>query len=393
MLELEKRVFVADTVFSGWASVDFDDNFIRHLRYRNFYDPYDWHRANGSSSWDIFAVVALARDLRPEGLNWPRNSSGRPSLKLIDLARANQLSLPSHQAASDVKATIELAQLVRAKQPQLFNYLANHRQPSTISQLISSGEPFIYSGYYYPDRRSLKTTVAIFLAEDLSHPQNFICYDLRIDPQPFLDLSRSELRHQLTHRHRSTVWPFLTIAPSKSPAIVPLSALRSGTDWDRLQLQPQQVENYRQQIVNSQLGNRIGRVLAQKPNRPPLTAQTVDQYLYWGGLIPTSDHTLMKQVRQHRGQLDQTTKTPFKDPRLNYLLPLYRARNWPNQLTAPQRTDFDNYIRQRLKASDYSLADFLKSCRSWALKSTDDEPQLELIRELYQYVVGRLPIN
>ncbi|MBR3320137.1 exodeoxyribonuclease I, partial [Candidatus Saccharibacteria bacterium] len=39
---LTTEIFTPDTVILGFNSVRFDDKFIQHLFWRNFYDPYEW---------------------------------------------------------------------------------------------------------------------------------------------------------------------------------------------------------------------------------------------------------------------------------------------------------------------------------------------------------------
>src|SRR5690349_4582577 len=59
------------TTFLGYNTVRFDDEFMRYLHYRNFYDPYEWQWANECSRWDLLDVVRMTRALRPEGIEWP----------------------------------------------------------------------------------------------------------------------------------------------------------------------------------------------------------------------------------------------------------------------------------------------------------------------------------
>jgi exodeoxyribonuclease I len=55
---LHKEIFTDDTITVGFNSVRFDDEFIRHLFWRTFRDPYEWCWKNGCSRWDILDVVA-----------------------------------------------------------------------------------------------------------------------------------------------------------------------------------------------------------------------------------------------------------------------------------------------------------------------------------------------
>ena len=73
-----EEVIKPDTIFMGFNSVRFDDEFMRYLHYRNFYDPYEWHWQNGCSRWDLLDVIRMTRALRPEGIEWPVDKDGKP---------------------------------------------------------------------------------------------------------------------------------------------------------------------------------------------------------------------------------------------------------------------------------------------------------------------------
>src|SRR5690606_1206785 len=123
-----EEVATPDTIFTGFNTIRFDDEFMRYLQYRNFYDPYVWQWQDGRSRWDLLDVVRMTRALRPEGIKWAFDTDGKPTNRLEFLTSVNKLThTDAHDALSDVKATIALARLVRNKQPKLFDYLLSMR--------------------------------------------------------------------------------------------------------------------------------------------------------------------------------------------------------------------------------------------------------------------------
>ncbi|MAA61720.1 MAG: exodeoxyribonuclease I, partial [Idiomarina sp.] len=80
-----------NTTIIGYNNIRFDDEVTRLLFYRNFYDPYEYSWQNGNSRWDLIDVVRACFALRPDGINWPENSDGQPSLKLEHLSVANNI--------------------------------------------------------------------------------------------------------------------------------------------------------------------------------------------------------------------------------------------------------------------------------------------------------------
>ena len=86
------------TIFVGFNNVRFDDEFIRHTLYRNFYDAYEWCWKDSRSRWDILDVVRMTRALRPDGINWPFAPDGKPANRLELLTSVNKLD---HKHAHD----------------------------------------------------------------------------------------------------------------------------------------------------------------------------------------------------------------------------------------------------------------------------------------------------
>src|SRR3990167_7533383 len=103
---LTKEIFTPGTITVGFNNVRFDDEFIRHTLWRNFYDPYEWAWSDQRSRWDVLDLVRMTRALRPQGINWPVDDEGAPTNRLELLSKANNLThLHAHDALSDVEAT------------------------------------------------------------------------------------------------------------------------------------------------------------------------------------------------------------------------------------------------------------------------------------------------
>ena len=57
------EIFTPGTIATGYNSVRFDDEFMRHTFWRNFYDPYEWQWKDGRSKWDLLDVVRMTKPL------------------------------------------------------------------------------------------------------------------------------------------------------------------------------------------------------------------------------------------------------------------------------------------------------------------------------------------
>jgi len=216
-----EEVVMPDTVFVGYNSIRFDDEFMRCLHYRNFYDAYEWQWKQGCGRWDLLDVVRMTRALRPEGIEWLMTEDGKPTNRLELITKLNGLDHENaHDALNDVYASIAVAQLIKTKQPKLFEWLLRLRTKDAVKEFLAANKTFIYSSGKYANETE-KTAVAARLSQN---EQGVLAYDLRHDPTPYLALTAEQLveRWQWTRdpeapenrRRRGSVDDFRTIRRS-----------------------------------------------------------------------------------------------------------------------------------------------------------------------------------
>ena len=173
------EIFTPGTIAVGYNSVRFDDEFMRHTFWRNFYDPYEWQWAEGRSKWDLLDVVRMTRALRPEGINWPVTEDGKATNRLELITKENNISHEhAHDALSDVEALISVTRLIKEKQPQLYDWLFRMRDKKAVQKMINLEKPtpFVYSSGRYSSEFE-KTTVAFPIAP--AKNSNVLVFDLR----------------------------------------------------------------------------------------------------------------------------------------------------------------------------------------------------------------------
>ena len=126
-------------------------------------------------------------------------------------------------------------------------------------------------------------------------------------------------------------------------------------------------------------------------NRTELSAQTVDSHLYQGKPLSDLDRQLMVEVRKKAPGDLNPDDFKFNDPRFNYLLPLYKARNWPKKLTSSELSAFEKYIQIRLRGKGPdSFFNFKQSCQKLSQKYANDDTKLDILRDLYLYVSSKI---
>ena len=348
------EIALPDTNFVGFNTVRFDDEFMRFLMYRNFYDAYEWQWQDGRSRWDILDLVRMTRALRPQGIQWPFASDGRPSNRLELLTSLNKLDHShAHDALSDVHATIAVAKMIRDKQPGLFDDVLNRRGKKDVDAFVHTENAFLYSSGKYPSEFE-KTTMVSLLA-DHTPGQSALVYDLRHDPEQFLKLDPAELAEAMRwHKDPEALrLPVKVMKFNRCPAIVKAGALNE-TAQKRIQLPPEVFQaNYKKlQAVKTELAPKVLQaieMLDKKRQTQFLTDEAeVDTQLYGGSFFDSTDKNKMSIVRasdvQELGKLDLT----FKDDRLELLLPLYKARNYPKSLDSEERATWETFRERKL---------------------------------------------
>lgn len=341
-----------NTIFVGFNNVRFDDEFMRFLHYRNFYDAYEWQYKDGKSRWDLLDVVRMTRALRPKGIKWPVDAEGKATNRLELLTALNNLDHShAHDALNDVMASIAVARLIYKKQPKLFSYLLNLRDKQKIAQLVLSGQPFVYTSGKYAGEYE-KTTVAVMIAE---HPNNTgaLVYDLREDPVQFVEMDTQTLAEAWKTRHQEerTHLPVKTIKFNRCPAVAPLNVLDTASQ-KHLKLNMPDIFRHAQELgTMKEWKARVCQALdildQQRQTSLLLKDRSVDEQLY-DAFVPDSDRGLLRAIQNC--QPDDLGKMidRLKDRRLKALLPLYKARNFPRQLTKQERSSWEKYRFNRL---------------------------------------------
>lgn len=336
----------------GYNSLRFDDEMTRQMLYRNFYDPYAREYANGNSRWDLIDLARMCAALRPEGITWPQREDGTPSFKLEHLASANRLQQEhAHDALSDVHALIDLAKLIRVRQPKLWEwYYALRRKQRAFELLdVANMTPLVHVSSRYPASRHCLALI-VPLAMHPSRPGEIIVCDLAADPADLIALDEDDIADRVFTARADLPEgieriPLRTVHANRSPALAPLSALKS-VDTARLQLDVGRCLAHRDQLSAAEgLAAKVARVFANAAALPP--PEDPELALY-SGFLPDADKRLLGDVRATPPEQLGTRAFPFRDPRYAELLFRYRARNWPHTLTPDEHARWEAFRRNRL---------------------------------------------
>jgi exodeoxyribonuclease-1 len=397
-----EEVVKPDTIFTGFNTVRFDDEFMRFLHYRNFYDPYEWHWKDGCSRWDILDVARMTRALRPDGIEWPYASDGKPTNRLEFLTKVNKLDhSKAHDALNDVFATIAVARLIREKQPELFEFLLRHRDKRVAKALVENGQPFVYTSGRYSSQY-LHTTAAILIGSHLKQDAGIV-YDLRFDPKPFIDMSVDQLIEAWRYTKDPAILrlPVKTVKYNRVPAIAPLGVIKDKASQERIGLTLETIETNRQSLRKHQteFADRVTEAiikLDKERERTQLSLvqdeSTVDERLY-DGFIDKTDAGIMRAVRVADPAEIADYGDKFQDARLKQLLPLYKARNYPQSLSAEERAEWDKFCKLKLLngGTESRLAKYFSRLQELAADTKLSGQKQYLLEELQLYGESIIP--
>ena len=393
-----EEVALPGTIFVGFNSIRFDDEFMRYLHYRNFYDAYEWQWKDSRGRWDLLDVVRMTRALRPEGINWPV-VDGKPGNRLELLTKANGIDhQDAHDALGDVRVSIAFAKLIQTKQPKLFSWLLEYRDKDKIAALVEKDEPFVYSSGKY-DAATEKTTVAVRIA---AHPKKkgALVYDLRHDPTPFLELSPEQLAERwrwTKEPDAPTRLPVKTMQYNRCPAIAPLSVLDSASQ-ERLKIDLAKISEHRGVLTqHPAFATNVLAALeildAEQASRQAAFPAPIDAQLY-DGFFSDQDRTAMAVVRAAEPQDLSELEQDLRDPRLKALLPLYKARNFARFLTDEERAAWEAHRYHALMDGgvDSKLARYMHRLQDLAATIQTDDKRY-LLEELQLYAESIMPIT
>lgn len=384
----------------GYNTLRFDDEFIRSTLFRNFFDPYKREYDAGRSRWDLLDLVRAAHDLRPGGIVWPKKpDSGRPSFKLTDLTEANGIAHEhAHDAMSDVWATLELARLIKWRQPKLFSYYLQMRDKQRVKRElpIPLGAPAVYTAAEFT-REEGCSTVVMPIDGSYKNKNMIFAFDLRQDPSMLISAAKAygeleeikktedtfravaqrgrkalkdnqdveqslqeatdslttaanllaNLPEVVSASNRLLKVPGLhRISVNRVPFISPLKILIDDeTIASRLGIDLQLCEQHRKQLAEYPIIAVNIRKAADAESYPPV--DDVDLSLYTG-FFGDADAKRFAQIREMEPEELLRSTITFDDPRAPELLWRYIRRNWPEVMNDQEREAWNRYCEKRL---------------------------------------------
>src|ERR1700694_85547 len=130
-------------VFLGYNSIGFDEFILRQALYQTLH-PIDLTEAADRCRADVMVMGQAAVVYAPESIVIPRED-GRLRFNLRAIARANDIDLSedaAHDALNDVRATLQVARLLKRKVPMIWDRMIGNTKKSAIKHFVTQNEFF-----------------------------------------------------------------------------------------------------------------------------------------------------------------------------------------------------------------------------------------------------------
>lgn len=308
----------------GYNSIAFDENFLRQFFYQNLQPDIYATQSFGNDRLDVMKIVWAVYEECNSALKWPLNEKGKVSFKLEHLAPANGfLNANSHDALSDVEATIFLMNEMRKRASALVDNLIETRAKSYIKSLIESGRPLkVTLRYGGPP----KTVVGSFCGYQKDNRNSF----------GFLDLYQNNTEQLL-----SASYDEVYEAATKSPQRIKCLALNKA-DTIRLVDNPDDelIQLSHKVAINQDFQFLVGEALSNRFLNAEGESKTVEEQIY-DGFTSSQDKTVIFTFNETTWSERQYLIEKFEDQRLKTLArrlitfygPQTNYENWNNKYT------------------------------------------------------------
>jgi len=181
-----------NSVFFGYNSIDFDEEFLRRTLFKNLEYPYITV-TNGNERGDLLGLARAAHLYYPNCIKTPISDKNNPVFKLAQLAPMNGIKHDAaHSAMADTLASIEIAKILNKKAPNVWKASLMTTNKDKCIQIIKE-EKLFCTNFFYGGR-----AVPYILTYLCQHPWGYaFCYDLRNDPSYYFNLSSGALKKEI----------------------------------------------------------------------------------------------------------------------------------------------------------------------------------------------------
>ena len=373
-----------NSIFIGYNSINFDEEFLRRTLFKNLDYPY-LTVTNGNERADLFSLARASHLYYPNSIKTPISDKNNPVFKLDRLAPMNGIKHDdAHSAISDVLATVEIAKLLSKTAPNVWKASLMTTNKDKSLQLIKNELTFCTDFFYYG---KCFPFVLTFVCE---HPQwgYPMCFDLKSDPEYYFDLSVNELKKEF----KKTPKVIRTIKHKKHPIIMKSSYGMNFDNYKKLGL-PKLKERAKLIRENKDFINKVSSVLdveAREKYDFDSQEEIFAEESIYKKFTTKEDNAIMPSFHKAKWNEKFLVLQKFKDERLRYFGKKILYEESPESLPQEEYDFIHKEVAKRVLSTNkekwntiprtYSEIDTLRN------KFKDDNEKLEMLNKINSYI-------
>ena len=384
----------APALFIGWSNLNFDRrmfhfNFFKGNRY-----PYITH-SSPNKEHDGLHVARAAQTINAETLKTELTDAGNESLALEGLARQQGFDTSQqHTAYHDAFTSLKILRIIKDKHKDNWeNFLTTSTKSSVESILKGEG---IYSIFENVKGRNMMYLVSTLHPEHCFHPFYAswgYLWDLRRDPEPFLNMSVNELKSNLK---KISPKALRVIKTNKAPVVLDKKfALKEKAyvdlDLETIKKRAKLVRSSENLCKNIQIINReAAEEKAQTKNQEDLLPE---ETLY-EKFVPNKDTALFKTWHSSSWEDKLRLLDKFQDKRCSWFGQKIIYQEAPHVLPSDLYKNIKSEIARRILSKNrekwqtiamaYTEIDTLRDQAS----NRDDEVELKKLDEINEFIMS-----
>lgn len=324
----------------GHNSIKFDEGFLRHAFYRTLHPLY-LTNTNGNSRADTMRITQAASIFAPGSINVPLSEKGKHAFKLGSIVRANGIDFKeenAHDALADVRATVELARLLRKKTPEIWEQMVNNATKKTALAFMKSNPAFCVAEVNYGNPAAYLVTA---IAPNPKYDAEMAVFDLSYNPDDYLECSVDELVSVMTGKEKA-----IRVVPTNSQPIMVNTTVghtileSSAYDKETLHQHIQQIQSateFKQRV-------KIALTMRYKEEESP---KHIEEMIY-AGFPSKNDEALMTQFHKASPEERVVLYRRFNEMRYVEIASRLMYVENPERMDQVERTKIDQHFRECL---------------------------------------------
>ena len=330
------------TLFLGFNSLSFDEEFLRQAFYQCLYDPYLTNR-HGNARADVLGLCRMTAALRPDVIVPATDDGGHKVFRLKLLAEANGIAAPtSHRAMADVSTTLTLCRLIKNGAPELWFQFLRFSQKATVESFVTDENAFVVSESIGNRHRA---RVVTRIGRHADQQTRHYCLDVNAD----LDALRKMSDDELVDVCRGPERPIVTLRTNAAPT---LWALYEATQEHLTPFKDEAEVLDRVRLLRED-GGLLARLRSAaqnaEPDYPP--SPHLEEQIYGHPFPSRDDEDLMHAFHAATWDERAALARQFRDERFRGLAVRLLYFERPGVLAIEHQTAIDDAMRKRLIAT------------------------------------------